>query len=151
VPTIDMPCPAPQRGELRAVRRAAVHRRDPHRQLDRERPQRVGDLERELARGRQHQRADPLGALLVARDRLGHAVEQRQPERRRLARARARADEHVTALQQVRERDGLDRRGGVEPQPGDRLEEAFVEAEGAEGRGGDGVAAIGVGGGHPPT
>ena len=63
----------------------------------------LGDLDRELARRREHEQLR-LGALHV------DAAEQRQRERGRLAGAGLRLTEHVAALEQRRDRGLLDRR-----------------------------------------
>ena len=63
---------------------------------------RLGDLNRELARRREHEQLR-LGALQV------DAAQQRQRERGRLARAGLRLAEHVPAREQRRDRRLLDR------------------------------------------
>ena len=79
-----------QLGLLGADRRAAEHGDDVDALAPPVRAQRLGDLDAQLARRRQHQ---PLHLVLGRVDVLEH----RQPERRRLARPGLRLADHVRA------------------------------------------------------
>ena len=107
---------AAQRGQLHAVRRAAVDRQHVQpRQVRGVLLERLGDLQRQLAGRREHQR---LGGLLVDVD-LG---QDRQRERRGLAGAGLREADDVGARQQRRDGGGLDRRGRLVADVGDGLQ-----------------------------
>jgi hypothetical protein len=82
----------------------------------------LGDLVRELARGRQHEREDAVG---VARQLLQNG----QRERRRLARARQRAPHHVFAAQHARNAQRLNGRGPPQPHLGARGHEPRRESQ----------------------
>ena len=91
--------------ELDLVILAAVDRRDPHAgQAGGVAPEGRGDLDGQFAGRRQN---DDLRRLLLQIDRLEH----RHGERRRLAGAGLRLAEHIAALEQERDRPGLNRRG----------------------------------------
>ena len=87
------------------------------------------DLERELARRRDDERAEPVArgpALAV------ESLEHRHEERERFARARARGAEHVAPDERVRDARGLDRRrrreaSRLEPGLGARRERHLLE------------------------
>ena len=77
-----------------------------------ERVERLGDLERELARGREHQRARPgADARGRARARPREPFDRRDGERRRLAGAGLRAADQVATLEDRPDGLRLDRRG----------------------------------------
>ena len=101
MPDDDVPAGA-QLGLLAADRRAAEHRDDVDAGVRAVGAQRLGDLDAQLARGRQHER------LHVWLRGVG-VLDDRQPEGGRLARARLRLADHVAALQQRRDRLFLDR------------------------------------------
>ncbi len=95
----------PQRGDLAAVRHAAVDRRDGHADAAAERREHVRDLLRQLTRGHQHQAA----GRALGTGRAGQPGQHRQAERERLARAGLCPAEHVPPGHRVRERPRLDR------------------------------------------
>ncbi len=96
---------ATQRPELRTVALAAVDRQHPEiLQVRRVGVERLGDLDRQLARGNQHQH------LRIALTEI-EARQDRQREGGRLARAGLRLPDEVAPLEQVRDRGELDRRG----------------------------------------
>ena len=118
--------------QLRAVALAAVDRqhveaRDPGRVA----LERLGDLDGQLARGRQHQRLRP-GAGHV---QLG---QHRQRERGGLAGTGLGGAEHVAPGEQRRDGRGLDRRGRFVADVGQRGQQRLGQAEVAETRRGGG-------------
>ena len=103
VPTTTC-APRLQPGQLHGVGRAAVDRQHVDlRQVGAVAAERLGDLQGQLAGGRQHQR---LGRLVGDVD-LG---QDRDGERRRLAGAGLRQSHHVGTCHQRRNRRRLDRR-----------------------------------------
>ena len=129
---------AAQRRELDAVPLAAVDRQHVQaRQVRGVALEGLRDLERELAGGRQHQ---GLRRLLPHVD-LG---EDRHRERGGLAGAGLRQPDDVAALEQRRDGGGLDGRGRLVADVGQRPEHPLVDAEVGEGHGGFGSC---VGGG----
>ena len=135
--------------QLRRDRLAAVDGYDPRPDLAAVLVGRLGDLHRELAGRRQHQRPGPgpaiavtwraptldgasRGPILVHPGR--EALEQRQGERGGLAGAGRRLGEQVAAGEERRDRRGLDRGGLLVSEPGQRLEQPAVEPEGRERR-----------------
>jgi hypothetical protein len=90
---------------------------------------RLGDLDRELARRRQHEQ-------LRLRTRDVDAAEQRQRERRGLARTGLRLAQHVAAREQRGYRRLLDRRRRFVADGAHGGEHGFAQAETVEGYGG---------------
>ena len=120
--------------------RAAVDRDDSHAEVLGERAQHVVDLHRELASRQQDEAARTRGVALLAdhlavgsRELAHEALQHRQAKRERFARAGLGLAAHVTALQGVGDREGLDREGGDDPLVGERLAELLVDAQGFEG------------------
>ena len=111
-----------QLGLLAANRRAAEHGDDVDALALAVGAQRLGDLDAQLPRRRQH---EPLDVILVGIDVLEH----RQTEGRGLARAGLRLADHVEALQQRRDRLLLDRTGRVVADVLDGIQEIGREAE----------------------
>ncbi|PSK61248.1 hypothetical protein B0E53_06857 [Micromonospora sp. MH33] len=98
------------------------------------RGERRGDLLGQFAGGYQHQRQRAAGAGPAT----GRAVQQRQPEGQRLARAGAPAAEHVPAGQRVRQGRRLDRErlgDALRGQLGDQLRGQAGGGEGGNGHG----------------
>ena len=139
--------------ELRRDRLAAVDGDDPHAELAAVLVDRLGDLHRELARGREHEgrrpAAAPVGRGAAAGDRLRRRpalverrrepLEHRQRERRGLAGAGRRLGEQVAALEQRRDRGQLDGRGLLVAEGGQGAQQPLVELEGVEPAGFGGV------------
>ena len=99
-----------ERADLAALRHAAVDLRGEEADAAGDRLDRAVDLQRELARRGEDERlrrAAELAAL--AGLRAQHALDERCAERDGLARAGAAAGEHVLALEDRRDRRGLDR------------------------------------------
>ena len=118
---------APERVLLRAHPDAAEDGRAGHRRVDGELLEVLVDLRRELARGREDERARRAA-------RLRHeAVEDREDERGGLAAARHRAGEEVPALHRGRDGVELDGRRTGEAHLLDAAEEVGVETERGEG------------------
>ncbi len=115
-----------------------VHARTPVGERDGEPPgggdrlELLGDLDRELAGGNEHERGR---GRRVGRQ----ALDDRDREAEGLARAGLRSREHVVAGGGVRKHLGLDREGRLDPAGGERLDHGRVHAEIGEG---------GCGGGH---
>src|SRR5699024_6259202 len=84
--------------------------------------ERLGDLDRELARRRQHER-------LRFRLRAVEPREDRQRERGGLAGAGLRLTEQVAAFEQRRDRRGLDRRGRFVADLGERRQQRIADVE----------------------
>jgi hypothetical protein len=93
----------------------------------------VAHLQRQLARGNQHQAFDRPGC---ARPALEPALQQRQREGERLARAGARLRQHVAPGQQRRDRRGLHGGGLRVAERLERVVQRRGEAEGFERHGG---------------
>ncbi len=120
---------AAQGRELHAVPLAAVDRQHLHpAQVRGVLLERLADLQRELAGGREHQR---LRRLL----RQVEAGEDRQRERRGLAGAGLGQADHVAALEERRDGRGLDRRGGLVAHVAQGVQHPVGEAELSEGGG----------------
>ena len=117
---------APERVLLRPHADAAEDRRAGDRRVHREVVQVLEDLCRQLARGRQHQRA---GRAARPVDQL---VEDREQERRRLPAAGHGAGEHVAPLEGGRNGVFLDRGGAGKAEFLHALEEAGVKLEATE-------------------
>ena len=115
-----------QRRELRAVGGAAVDRDDADGEARREAANGVGDLERELARRRQHEPPHVPSPLVL------YPFEQRQTEGGGLAGARARSADDVAAGEKRGERLRLDRRRRLEAEGAEGFDEAGVEPKGVE-------------------
>ena len=116
----------PQRARLRPHRRAAVHAQQ--RELRRDDLELARDLLRELARRRHHERARRARRAL-RRAQLVEALDRRQPERQRLAHARARAADDVLAREDQLERRRLDREEGVHPSRAERAHRVVRQLE----------------------
>ncbi|OIQ71701.1 hypothetical protein GALL_466790 [mine drainage metagenome] len=126
---------APERGQLRHVALPAVNRQH----MKSAAPRRVagegfGNLDRQLARGHQHQRLRP-------RQRDVDALHDRQRERRGLAGAGLRLADQVDSGEQLRDRLRLDRRRRLVTQRAQRVEQFSSEAE--FGKAGDGFEFLG--------
>ena len=91
------------------------------------RAQRLRDLDAQLARRRQHERLHLVDVRI-------DVLDQRQAERRRLARAGLRLADHVRAGEQRRDALLLDRAGRFVADVAQRVEEGVGEAELGEGR-----------------
>ena len=82
----------------------------------------LGHLHRELTRGHQHERS------WVVRPRTGSgALQQRQAERERLARARLGLSAHVVAGERVSDREALDGEWCGNARFRERVDECFVD------------------------
>ena len=119
---------AAQRAELDAVALAAVDRQHVHAgQVPGVLLERLADLERELAGGREDERLRLLLAQVEPR-------EHRQRERRRLAGAGLREPDDVSPVEHGRDRRGLDGRRGLVADLVDGGQHAWVEPELGEGQ-----------------
>jgi hypothetical protein len=85
-------------------------------------PERLRHLDAELARRSEHQRLHLVHVLV-------HVLEQRQAERRGLARAGLRLPDHVVPREQLRDRLLLDRGGRLVPEVIERVEQGLREAQ----------------------
>ena len=110
---------------LRPEPDAAVDRGDLQAAHVGDRPEVLGHLTRELARRNQDERT----RAAAVRD---EALDDRDGERQRLARARARPREHVTAGEGVGQHERLDREGGLDPAQGEGVDDRGRDAEGGE-------------------
>ena len=119
---------ATKAAELRAVTLAAVDRQHVEAgQLRRVALEGLGDLDRKLARRREHER-------LRLRLRSIDAREDRQRKRGRLAGTRLRLTEHVAAREERRDRRGLDGRRRFVADRGQRFEQRRAQLEVGERR-----------------
>jgi hypothetical protein len=116
-----------QRSALRAVADTAKERRDRTSFARRDRAQRVGDLTRQLAGGRQHEPGGPT-TLGIADGR-----HEWQTERQRLSGARRRAAADVATGERVREDRSLDGERDADAGAGELGQEAGGHAEVGEG------------------
>ena len=92
------------------------------------------DLDRELARRREHQRARR-GRWPVGRGRVAQQVrEERDQERRGLAGAGLRLPRDVEARERARQGLGLDRRAAFEARVGDAAGDGFGQVQSGEGK-----------------
>ncbi len=111
---------------LGADRRPAEHGHDVDAGVRAVRPQRLGDLDAELARGREHE-------CLHRRLARVDVLHDRQPERGGLAGARLGLADHVPALEQRRDRLFLDRARSLVADVAQGLEGGLREPEIGEG------------------
>ena len=147
--------------QLRGDRLAPVDGHDPHADLATVAVDRLGDLHRQLARGREHERGRaaapavardapavrPLPCLARGVEPAGQRLEDRQREGGRLARAGGRLREQVAAGEERRDRGGLDGRWLLVAEGGDRPQQPRVQAERHEAGGGRAVGVVGRGDG----
>ena len=126
-----------QRTFLRLDRNAAVHRGARHRGVICEALYFVVNLRDELARGRQHERANRSGGCRGFTMRAHQPIEDRQEIRRRLAGAGLRAPDDVASSERIRQHRTLDRGRLLVPALFERVEQFLIGDEGGEGnRGG---------------
>ena len=119
---------AAKRVLLRPVADAAEHGRAGHRRVRREILQVFENLRRQLARGREHERAR------AAARRVDQSLQDRQQKRRGLAAAGLRAGDQVAAGQRRRNRFGLNGGGTNEAQVLDAEHQTGVQLERGEGQ-----------------
>ena len=123
-----------ERADLLEHRRAAVEREDRQPAAARVLVHGLGDLHGQLAR--RHEDEAVGAAPVVGAESARDAVQHRQRERRRLARAGCGLREQVAPLEQQRNRLALDRRRLLVAERRHRRDDGVVEAERGESAGG---------------